>query len=242
MNNPDQKKLIEAQIKAYEACIGTESMTMPVRDSVLQLEIEPFVANPQIMNSGRELVTYMASRPELVADKIVVDMGTGCGIIGIAAALLGARRVYMSDIDRKSVENARSNCALNNVTAKCDVFQSDLFQKYGKLEPADLQIFNYPFYCGDPVKGKEWTRMMLGSTELIDRYFKDAPLYSKKEAVYLVPWLTVAESLDEVPDNRPLVRSGKFGYSLARETKWKPDAYGLQRSAFIMYELQRKPR
>lgn len=51
----------------------------------------------------------------------VADLGTGSGILAIAAAKLGAASVYACDIDEKAVKTARVNCALNgtdNVTVE----------------------------------------------------------------------------------------------------------------------------
>jgi ribosomal protein L11 methyltransferase len=45
----------------------------------------------------------------------VLDVGTGSGILAIAAAKLGASRVLAIDIDEDAVENARENIKINNV-------------------------------------------------------------------------------------------------------------------------------
>lgn len=53
----------------------------------------------------------------------VLDVGTGSGILGIAALLLGADHAVCTDIDAQSVKTARENAALNGVadrfTAEC---------------------------------------------------------------------------------------------------------------------------
>jgi ribosomal protein L11 methyltransferase len=46
----------------------------------------------------------------------VLDMGTGSGILAIAAALLGARFVLALDTDEVAVQAARQNCAINGVS------------------------------------------------------------------------------------------------------------------------------
>jgi ribosomal protein L11 methyltransferase len=48
----------------------------------------------------------------------VLDVGTGSGILAMAAAKLGARRVVGTDIDPDAVEVARENCAMNGVSAE----------------------------------------------------------------------------------------------------------------------------
>lgn len=55
----------------------------------------------------------------------VIDVGTGSGILGIAASKLGAKSVYMTDIDEKAVLVARENVVKNNAP-NCTVEVSDL--------------------------------------------------------------------------------------------------------------------
>ncbi|MDH5544674.1 MAG: 50S ribosomal protein L11 methyltransferase [Gammaproteobacteria bacterium] len=45
----------------------------------------------------------------------VIDFGCGSGILGIAAAMLGAARVWAVDIDPQAVQATNSNAVLNNV-------------------------------------------------------------------------------------------------------------------------------
>ncbi|MDR0696749.1 MAG: 50S ribosomal protein L11 methyltransferase [Christensenellaceae bacterium] len=59
-------------------------------------------------------------------NKVVLDIGTGSGILGIAAAVQGAKRVYMNDIDPIAVKAAHENAALNNVTDKVIISEADL--------------------------------------------------------------------------------------------------------------------
>ena len=47
--------------------------------------------------------------------KRVLDLGSGTGILGIAASLCGARDILCVDIDPDAVANARENCRLNKI-------------------------------------------------------------------------------------------------------------------------------
>lgn len=51
----------------------------------------------------------------------VADVGTGSGILAVAAALLGAEHVAATDVDALAVRIARENVALNGVADRVDV-------------------------------------------------------------------------------------------------------------------------
>ena len=56
----------------------------------------------------------------------VLDVGCGSGILGIAAAKLGAKLCYLTDIDPIAVESARHNAQKNGVAEKIVVTNSNL--------------------------------------------------------------------------------------------------------------------
>lgn len=60
-----------------------------------------------------------------VKDKTILDMGTGSGILSIAAAKLDAKKIVAVDIDEKSIETAGRNCHLNKVENKINLSVSD---------------------------------------------------------------------------------------------------------------------
>lgn len=57
----------------------------------------------------------------------VIDVGTGSGILMIAADRLGATEIYGTDIDELAVESAKENLELNKISPeKAKVFKGDL--------------------------------------------------------------------------------------------------------------------
>lgn len=70
----------------------------------------------------------------------VFDVGTGSGILAIAAALLGAKSVRAVDIDSVAVKVAKENVAGNDLTDKIEVRQGDLL--HGTEGKADVIIAN----------------------------------------------------------------------------------------------------
>lgn len=52
---------------------------------------------------------------EKVAGKIVIDLGSGSGILSLAARILGAREVWGIEIDSEAIEHSIENQHLNNL-------------------------------------------------------------------------------------------------------------------------------
>jgi SAM-dependent methyltransferase len=66
-------------------------------------------------SSGQVLARWIMERKELVKGKHVLDFGSGSGIVAVAAALSGARKVLACDIDPVSLEAVNANAELNQV-------------------------------------------------------------------------------------------------------------------------------
>lgn len=71
-----------------------------------------------------------------------IDVGTGSGVLAIAAAKLGASAVVAFDEDPLALDNARENVERNGVTATIDVRELDLGSPAFDLEPAALVMAN----------------------------------------------------------------------------------------------------
>ncbi|WP_068775143.1 50S ribosomal protein L11 methyltransferase [Paenibacillus sp. FJAT-26967] len=73
----------------------------------------------------------------------VIDVGTGSGILAIAAAKLGARSVLAVDLDPVAVASASENAVLNGLDDRIHVKLSDLLQVFKESEAghgADLGV------------------------------------------------------------------------------------------------------
>jgi predicted nicotinamide N-methyase len=65
---------------------------------------------------GQGLARYLLDHPEIVAGREVLDIGSGSGIVAIAAAKAGAARVVAAEIDPFAVAAIALNAAMNGVT------------------------------------------------------------------------------------------------------------------------------
>jgi predicted nicotinamide N-methyase len=81
---------------------------------------------------GQALARYVLDNPVLVRGKRVLDIGSGSGLVGLAAAKAGAAHVLAADIDAFSCAAIRLNAAANS----CDIAitQDDLIGTSGDWE------------------------------------------------------------------------------------------------------------
>lgn len=77
-----------------------------------------------------------------VEDRSVFDVGTGSGIIAIAAAKLGARSVDGVDIDAVSVRQAQTNIDLNDARPTVSIWQSAMEPSDSPLPTYDIVVAN----------------------------------------------------------------------------------------------------
>src|SRR5215469_5180335 len=75
----------------------------------------PFWAFPWA--GGQGLARYILDHPEAVAGRDVLDVASGSGLVAIAAAKAGARRVTAADIDDNALAVVALNAAANGVPA-----------------------------------------------------------------------------------------------------------------------------
>lgn len=101
----------------------------------LDLEVAEGVHPPG--DASLELARYLFS----VRGKSVLDLGCGAGLFGIAAAKLGAREVFATDVSPAAVECTRQNALRNK--ARLSVLTGDLFDPV-RGQKFDLIVTNPP--------------------------------------------------------------------------------------------------
>lgn len=69
---------------------------------------------------GQALARYIIDHPETVADRDVLDLASGSGMVAIAAAKAGARHVTAADIDPFAVVATGLNAGLNGVSIQIE--------------------------------------------------------------------------------------------------------------------------
>jgi release factor glutamine methyltransferase len=122
----------------------------------------------------------IAEQLRVEEDDVVLDMGTGCGILAVLAAEK-AESVVAVDINPHAIKCATKNAEINGVKEKIEFRHGDLFQHIKSNENFSLILFNAPYLPSEPHEerswmGKAWAGGPSGR-KIIDRFVIDAPTY-----------------------------------------------------------------
>jgi ribosomal protein L11 methyltransferase len=112
----------------------------PVSTDEIIIELDPGMA----FGTGTHPTTIMCMQAlEKIVSKgdTVVDVGTGSGVLSIAAAKLGASKINAYDLDEIAVKSARLNVLLNKVQDNIIVKQNNLLDNV-EDEIADIVVGN----------------------------------------------------------------------------------------------------
>ena len=85
------------------------------QDNELVIELDPGRAFGTGSHPTTSLLLKLMEEQDF-SNKSIIDIGTGSGILMIAGKLLGADEVYGTDIDEFSMEVAKENLILNNIS------------------------------------------------------------------------------------------------------------------------------
>jgi ribosomal protein L11 methyltransferase len=120
--------------------VPTWEIYTPVSSDELIIELDPGMA----FGTGTHPTTVMCiqalERSVRPGDR-VIDVGTGSGVLSIAAAMLGAEDVRAYDLDEVAVTSARLNIKLNKVSDKVTISQNNLLDGVEE-NTADVVVAN----------------------------------------------------------------------------------------------------
>lgn len=129
-------------------------------------------------------------------EETVLDMGTGCGLLGIVAAEK-TRRVVAIDINPYAVHCARENAKLNKMQHKISYIQGDLFAPLSDNFKFDVALFNAPYIPTDENETESWIEYAwMGGVEgrqVIDRFVDEAPHHIKQSGRILLMQSTLTD-------------------------------------------------
>jgi predicted nicotinamide N-methyase len=152
---------------------------------------------------GQGLARFVLDHAEMVAGRRVLDLASGSGLVGIAAARCGAASVRAVDVDPVAVAVIGLNATANGVTVTAE--RVDLLD--GDAGTAEVVLVGDAFYSKAMTgrvtnflrrAGRSGARVLIGDP---DRPFLRRELFTEL-AVYEVP---VPEVLEGVPVRRTTV-------------------------------------
>ncbi|RXI99392.1 50S ribosomal protein L11 methyltransferase [Anaerobacillus alkaliphilus] len=116
------------KISKYITITPTWEEYVPENNDECIIELDPGMA----FGTGTHPTTVLciqAIEKKIQASDHVIDVGTGTGVLSIAAAKLGAEKVLALDLDEVAVQSATINVKLNKVQEIVSVKQNNLLEQ-----------------------------------------------------------------------------------------------------------------
>ena len=149
--------------------ILTRQSTRVTRAAGFRLLVRPTVFHPRYFISSERFAQFI-DRLDLIG-KQVADVGTGSGILALAAARAGAANAFAVDINphaaSSAAENARANGLGERVTGVC----SNLLAAFAPRPLFDVILSSPPKHAGEP-------------RDLADRGWHAGPKYRDVAALF----------------------------------------------------------
>ena len=129
--------------------------TRSVSAAGFRLAVYPTVFHPKLFLTSEFFARFLATID--LAGKRVADVGTGSGILALAAARAGATVVAL-DINPEAVNAAIDNSRSNGLGDRVTAMRSDLMSALASGSLFDVIIANPPFFSGEPrdVADRAW--------------------------------------------------------------------------------------
>lgn len=121
-----------------------------LRKDELPIEIDPGMAFGTGTHATTQLCLRALEKRLKRKGLRVLDVGTGSGILAIAAARLGAGEVLGIDVDQMALENAKENVIRNGVTDRVRIRKGKIGKVSGRF---DLVVANLDFKSLRKMKG-----------------------------------------------------------------------------------------
>jgi methylase of polypeptide subunit release factors len=128
----------------------TETITWKGRFGPMDLTVGKSTFRPSTISS------LLADALDFKPGSVVVDVGTGTGILSIIAAKLGASKVYGVDAAEQTVEIATRNAAAHGVSDRVQFAQGDMFDPLDPDLEADVVIGDVSGIPDDIASASGW--------------------------------------------------------------------------------------
>jgi len=160
---------------------------MPSTSKKVFFEDFTFLVNQNVYEPAEDSFLFAENLSEKKSCR-VIDVGTGCGILGIIAAKW-AEEVFAVDINPYAVRCAKQNAKLNDVIDKMVFIRGNLLSCFDRTVKFDLVLFNAPYLPSEKTDGS-WLEYSWaggkGGREVIDRFIDETLKYLAPEGQILL--------------------------------------------------------
>jgi release factor glutamine methyltransferase len=132
---------------SYHLVLGRTSIRT-TRAAGFLLTVRPTVFHPRYFISSERFAEFIG-RLDLTG-KRVIDVGTGSGILALAAARAGAENVIAADINPNAALTAAENARANGVGDRINVMCSNLLSAIAPRPVFDVILSSPPKHAGEP--------------------------------------------------------------------------------------------
>lgn len=130
--------------------------TRTVKASGFRLTVRPTVFHPKLFLTSEFFAKFLGTMD--LRGKRCVDIGTGSGILALAAARAGSTDVFAIDINPNAAKTASENAHANGLGERVTAVCSNLLSALSTEHKFDVIISNPPFFPGEPrdVADRAW--------------------------------------------------------------------------------------
>jgi len=188
-----------------------------IRSKKLTYNDRPIYVFPEVYVPSDD--TYLLAKyVKPNTNDVVLDMGTGSGILAILASE-HAKKVIATDINPHALRCAALNIKINGLNEKIEVRQGDLFKSINANELFDLIIFNPPNLPVKEEDGKVWLEKAwsggVNGREIIDRFLKEFQCFLNKNGSVLM----IQSSLSNKNETNKKIQKQGFHIEFLEEKK-----------------------
>jgi HemK-related putative methylase len=157
-------------------------------------------------------VSYLIAK-NLIINKndIVLDIGTGIGILAIIASKLSAKKVFAIEISFRALRNAKENIILNRVS-NIELINGSLYNPLKKKEFFDLIVCNPPM-TPSPKPVSIYTWGGYDGRKILDEVIKNASYYLKRKGRLIIPTISVCN----IEKTKSIIEKHNFSYRIIAE-------------------------